>query len=1039
MNTKRKYFYTYRFFFWLIVIISAIKPVISQTISSKKFTTENGLSYNYIQHITQDKTGFLWISTWDGLNRYDGYEFRNYYHRPNDSLSFPFFPVDKVLVDSLNNVWILCEGKPIYKYNRANDNFEKFELLKDQRVFDINMDKNGDIWFTNDSKLFHYSTTENCIDTVKVVGINNQESIFFHSTPQLVFDNQNRIWIFDYYPFGIQVYRGVFLNDSVINLYPLNPIMLSNLASYSLKHLQGNFNVYTTCLNETWLFSKYGLFQLDSANHLFALKDTTSNAKLFTGGMDLSWIDEKSGIHVIQSEKGRQFAIPNPQGQYFETVFIDRNRSIWSGSISESRMNIGLFRFNEIPDNFDHYLTNNNEDGNINLIFPIVKDKFGNLWVGSRTTNYLFKIKPDKSVEKIDFLKSFNGVNYPKVRSMTMDSTGIWLGCNDNYIVFYDFKTERFSTLNSLPLNVNNNTSPLSIHNILKRGNELIFSGNEGIYSYSLNDKKLRVEYWFEKKEAIFTMTDDNNNLWLGTFGNTIIHLNSRYQEIGVYKIGTGENIVEHICLGDNNDLWIALMGGGLGHFVPATGETDIFTTADGLANNTIYSILKDERGNLWISTNKGLSQFNPQTRTFRNYGRTEGLQIEEFNSDAFFKAPDGEMFFGGVGGMVGFYPDSIYNSFNIENTGPLVITDFRVSGMERFFNKAIYDLDTVILEKGENNFQITFANIDFLYADKIKYKYRLTEEHENWVETSYQNRNANYSNLIPGTYHLDIQCTNPNGEWTTSKQIVVQIPSFFYQTLLFKLTIIFAFLSLIFFIAGLVIRQIQLKAKQRQNELKLESLRGQMNPHFIFNALNSVNYFISNNDKISANSYIADFSRLIRSILNNLSHDFIPFENELESIRDYLRLEHLRFSDKFTYEIKSEIEKHGKISVFPGLVQPLIENAIWHGVRGLDDKRGFIKVNFITVSPEMIRCIVEDDGVGRKQAEIHKNVLPGKKSRGIGIVSERLKIISEIRKVQYKLTFEDVHPGKLETGTRVTIDLPVQRHNLSNETAKLT
>jgi LytS/YehU family sensor histidine kinase len=161
------------------------------------------------------------------------------------------------------------------------------------------------------------------------------------------------------------------------------------------------------------------------------------------------------------------------------------------------------------------------------------------------------------------------------------------------------------------------------------------------------------------------------------------------------------------------------------------------------------------------------------------------------------------------------------------------------------------------------------------------------------------------------------------------------------------------------------------------------------------------------------------------------LSYDFIPFEKELESIRDYLRLEHLRFSDKFNYELNIEIENPMQISVFPGLVQPIIENAIWHGIRGLEESTGRIKVTFKTVDRQSIKCVVEDDGIGRKQAEIHKNVLPGKKSRGIGIVSERLKIISEIRKIQYKLTFEDINPDIQETGTRATIDLPIEYHNL--------
>jgi len=1015
------------------IINFGLSDVHSQTFSHKTYTTDNGLTYNDIQNITQDTTGFLWIATWDGLNRFDGYEFRNYYHRPNDSTTFPFFPVDKVLVDSLNNVWVLCSSRPIYRYNRAKDNFEKFDLLKDIVVFDITMDNHGDIWLLGVDQLYHYYQSEKRIEPVKILCSDNHEPFIDYYKLQLIFDNKNHLWLFDCSPLGSKLYKSTVQKNVLIEKEPFIDTKISNSNSFSLKHIHGNVNVFTTETKETWLFSKFGLFLLDTINRACIHKNDISNIDEFKSSPFLTWIDDDSGIHITEPKTGNRLIVPNQQGLYFDNMFMDKSADLWAATVSESRTNIGLMRFNEIPDNFNHYLTEPNEDGNINLIFPILKDKLGNVWVGSRTSRFLYKIKPDKAIEKIDIFKGFTEDNRPQVRSMVQDSTGIWFGCTNNYILFYDFKSPAFSTLNSKPLRINNNTSPLKIHNILKIGNRLVFSGWEGIYSYSIYDGKIQVEYSKAMKGSIFTITaDKNNGLWLGSHSNTIIHLDSQFNETGVFKIGNEGNIVEHICLGDNNDLWVALMGGGLGHFVPSTGETEIFTTADGLPNNTLYSIIKDTHGNLWISTNKGLSQFNPKTKSFRNFSEAEGLNIEEFNSDAFFESDDGELFFGGVGGLVGFYPDSIYKLVNKYANGNLIISDFMVSGIERRFNKAIYDMDTLMLEKGENNFQFTFACIDFQNADKLKYRFRMEEVNNSWIETNYRNRNANYSNLVPGTYHFEVQCTNAGGEWTTSKIIVIQIPFYYYQTRWFRIFMAGIMFALIFLIASLIVRQIRLKEKQKHDELKLESLRGQMNPHFIFNALNSINYFISKNDKISANSYIADFSRLIRSILNNLSHDFIPFEDEIESLRDYLRLEHLRFSDKFNYELKIEPGNKTMLSVFPGLVQPFIENAIWHGVRGLEDRIGFIKVSFKFINSDMIRCIVEDDGIGRKQAEIFKNVLPGKKSRGIGIVTERLKIISEIRNITYKVTIEDLNPDDKETGTRVIIEIPCQ-HGTKN------
>jgi LytS/YehU family sensor histidine kinase len=198
------------------------------------------------------------------------------------------------------------------------------------------------------------------------------------------------------------------------------------------------------------------------------------------------------------------------------------------------------------------------------------------------------------------------------------------------------------------------------------------------------------------------------------------------------------------------------------------------------------------------------------------------------------------------------------------------------------------------------------------------------------------------------------------------------------------------------------------------------------MNPHFIFNSLNSINYFISRNDKLSANRYISDFSKLIRSILYNMDHDFITIGKEIESLRDYLKIEYLRFGDKFDYEIfvDPEIETE-KYRVSSGLIQPFIENAIWHGLRGLEGRKGKITLKFAREVSKTV-CIVEDDGIGRKKSQEMKSVNQEKESRGISIVNERLKIINKLLKGSYQVSISDLYPDRIETGTKIKIDLPI-------------
>jgi LytS/YehU family sensor histidine kinase len=335
---------------------------------------------------------------------------------------------------------------------------------------------------------------------------------------------------------------------------------------------------------------------------------------------------------------------------------------------------------------------------------------------------------------------------------------------------------------------------------------------------------------------------------------------------------------------------------------------------------------------------------------------------------------------------------------------------------------------DTIILNKGENNLQVFFSSSDFINSDKTLYRYKLSKINDNWIETDSRNRSVNYSNLKPGWYNLQLQATDRGGFWNATKEIKIRIKPFYYETRLFRIAIPSIFLLLIASLILIYIKQLKQKADQKQNALRLQSLQGQMNPHFIFNSLNSINYFISKNDAISANRYIADFSKLIRSILYNFNSDFISLEKETESLEEYLKIEHLRFGDKFNYKIimNSEIVP-GQFKVSPGLVQPFVENAIWHGVRGLDRRKGNVVVTY-TLENEKLYCTVEDDGIGRKNAEALKSKIDQKVSRGIVIVTERLNIINKLQKSNYQIIISDLYPDKQETGTKVIIDIPVKK-----------
>ena len=1018
--------------FPVLAFLMPIKTKAQISFTKTTFNTRNGLSHNFVKHISQDSTGFLWISTWDGLSRFDGNEFRNYYHKPNDSTSFPFFIVNKTIVDKRNNVWVFCPQNDLVVYNRAKDNFDRFRR-KDMTGFgvsDITTDNHQNIWILEywNNHLYCLNPDNMEFKSVKMICKARKNPSWDTTIPSIVFDNLGNIWLFYFSQNKYCISKGTVQNDTTISFHEFEPLHLTIFDPLNENKTPRIFEVFETKEGKTWLFTTFGVYVLQLGGNKFTKSTALKNDGNLKEKPFFYWSDIQTGISFFDTKSSEENLIKTDTANYVSCIFIDSEKNIWSGENATSVDNIGLKRFTKIPDPFKHYFTQKNESGNIHIIFPILKDKFGDLWTSARKSDYVYRVKSNGEVLKVKYLNKFKGVNPLAVRSMSEDSLGIWMGCTGDYLLYYSFADQQFTRAINLKNKINH--SAIELHNVKADDGGVIINGKYSVFRYDNKSDSVQLKYKGRDTEPKFCIVGDGKNgYWLGSRDNQVVHTDADFKELKTYRIGTGGVLVEHICPGDNNDIWVALMGGGLGHLFLENDSVEIFTTADGLSNNTTYSILKDRNGNLWISTNIGISRFNPETKIFRTYGKAEGLMIEEFNSDACFQSADGEMFFGGVGGMISFYPDSVENNRQTQNNNRLLITDFNVSGSPRFFEKPIYELGKISLEKGDNNFQLTFAAIDFRNAENINYRYKLSGSKNNaWIETDHRHRNISYANLAPGNYKLQIEATNIAGEWDSATNLLLIIPHFFYQTWWFKVLVVLFFTFIATTIIVLYNRQILLNERQKQDVLKLESLRGQMNPHFIFNSLNSINYFISNNDKISANRYIADFSRLIRAFLNNLSYDYVPLEKELESLEDYLKLEHLRFKNKFDYVLLAgKIMDKENIEVFPGMVQPFIENAIWHGVRSLENRKGFIRIEFVPVNESKIQCIIEDDGIGRKQAKLFQNKMPGKKSLGIGIVTERLRIVSKIMNTDYRLSISDAKLNVTDTGTLVIIELPVK------------
>lgn len=1013
--------------FCLTILLFSLGLFLTETTSAQNFniqtfTTRDGLSHNEVRGAAIDSLGFLWIATWDGLSRYDGHSFRNYFHNPDDSLTLPYFSIRNVLVDGGGNLWLITDDFKVTRYDRDKDIFKTIGITGEnlpERFINISIDESGYLWLLDTAMVFRFDFTKNVFESYDICDRDGSVSeILTGGTYTVSTAEDNKVWIV-----SSKIYEFVKSSDNKLILKNEYPISESDQLDDIDFGFSFWYRIYHSESGRKWIFSNVGLFLLDKETGIFREFRDPFPGKDFSGSGSLFWSWFGGGLWIYNMDEARLSHIPDNYCQLLRGVFGQNKDLMWFSSHSITGATLGLNRVVLTPGYFKDYPLPEEKD-DVRVVYAIARDKGNNIWVGMRGNDPLILITPESKTSKLNIPDNSGWTDAGAIRSITATDEGIWIGFFRKLLLFYNLSSGEYKVYNPdygwyRPIAIDDN-GDLYLNGGKNHGRLIRFSPGIQMITDS-------VPYSFES--AIFKIVIDPNGIvWCAMNQSLLMNYDPASRKMESFILSKGNYNLEDICIGEKGELWIALLGGGVCNFNPESGKKVFYTTSNGLANNMTYCILRDNSGNIWVSTNTGISRINPETGMIRNFGLNDGLNIIEFNSGASYACRDGEFLMGGMGGLVGFYPDKINKAGSESGDQKVIVTEVSVSGKEKHFRQTPCDPDTILFNKGDDNFKLYFSSSDFVNSANTLFRYKLSDVNRDWVEADSRNRNISFANLKPGWYNFQLQATDRNGSWAASREIRIKFPPYFYQTLLFKISVTLFLLLLVTSMILIYIRQLKQREAQKQDALRLQSLRGQMNPHFIFNSLNSINYFISNNDKLSANRYIADFSKLIRSILHNLSHDYITLEKEIESVEDYLKIEHLRFGDKFDYQvIVDKASGYENVKVSPGLIQPFIENAIWHGVRGLENRKGKIEVWF-GYKYEHLACTVTDDGIGRKKAEMLRSANDQKKSKGISIVHERLRIINGLQKSHYQIVIADLHPDRTETGTLVEIDIPVFR-----------
>jgi hypothetical protein len=456
-------------------------------------------------------------------------------------------------------------------------------------------------------------------------------------------------------------------------------------------------------------------------------------------------------------------------------------------------------------------------------------------------------------------------------------------------------------------------------------------------------------------------------------------------------------------------------------------------TAKDGLSNITASHLHLDHRGRVWIFSNSGMSVIDPATYQARNAGVPEGLPISASDPVQVIDLPDGRMSTVNSNGIIVFHPDSLWEAAS--QTGiDVVIKSIRISGNENVFPMQINFLRHLDLAFRQNTLDIQFQGLAFPNDRHVVYSYQVDRLHEHWIFLG-KNNTVSLSKLPPGEYVFRVKAAMPESS-APVKELRFTIARPVYMQAWFLGVCGLLFLGGVFFLyryrVGLVRRQEEEKSRalQQMGELELQALRAQMNPHFMFNSLNSIKNYILKNESAKAAEYLSSFAHLIRLILQHSREKTISLQEELEVLLLYIDLEKLRFRNgfEFTCRVDDGIDT-SQVQLPPMIIQPFIENAIWHGLLHKDDDRHLALR--IGMENQHVLCEVEDNGIGREQAAAIKSKSATRyKSMGMGITQDRISLMNTMSALGIRVEVMDKTNGTGKpSGTLVKIHIPNARH----------
>ena len=780
----------------------------------RHYQTDDGLSHSSVRSIIQDKKGFIWIGTRGGLNRFDGYTFKSF---KNKSDRFAYIGNDiitSLAEDQKGMIWI-GTGRGVFRFDPSTEVFAKLPALNGY-VKEISIDRLNNIWIIADASLYRFDQQRKKILDYKT------------SASCLAIDDNQNLW------FGND--EGVL---SQLNQHT-KKITRIRLIKAGLSKDERSISAILATKDQIMVgFFKKGLksYSFKSGKTESLALSTDKNLEIFVRDIRWSdhqnfWVATESGIYIYNNEKKNSINLKKKIGDPYAisdnavyTICKDNNGGMWAGTFFGgvnyySRENSKFRKFYPIPNA-------NSISGS--AVREISADNNGNLWVGTEDAGINKFDKKTGKITNYTNSKRQGQVSYPNIHGLLVTGNKVFIGPFFHGMEILDIHsgqiTERFRHIG----NKGDNVSDFVLSLYLSKDSTLFVGtayNGSGLFTFNQKTKNFTRIRQIPYNSYVLTINEDSKGrIWTGSINQGVYYYHPKTGKSGNIKFGDAavKDFPVYGILEDKyQDMWFVTEGGGL---IKVNSKNEIlkkYTQKDGLPSNTLFGILEDNAGNLWISSTKGLICFNIASEKIKVYTRANGLINDQFNYHSAYKDKSGTMYFGSVEGMIAFKPEELALA---QPSPPTFITEFELDNKEVSPNdkdspltKSVAYADSLKLKYNQNNFSIKFSALNYSFSDVIQYKYRMKGLTDEWTYLT-TNRNAYFTDLSPGKYTFLLQAQSNVGNWVGKQKVlyIEILPPIWKSNAAYLLYTISVIALLYFAMSG------YLKQQERKNANKLK------------------------------------------------------------------------------------------------------------------------------------------------------------------------------------------------------------------------